>query len=149
LGQIDPWQRELLELLIRFPALLPTARVAIRVEQLSYEPCQTIYRTMCELADADCEPTFEQLMLTFEDAVVKCLLVELDERGSAKTIPDSTPVLEELIRSFHNRETVKQQPIAIGMLREKRLDEDQEKDLLKRLVQQARTQQGISEPTDG
>jgi len=88
-------------------------------------------------------------MLEFDDPAVKSLLVELDETGAARKIADPQALLEELIKSFERRETVRRFPGTAGLLREGRLDESQELDLLRRIVQQERIRHGISAPTDG
>jgi len=146
---IDPWQRELLEILIRYPDRLGAVRPAIRPEQLASAPCRAIYETCCRLADGGAVPSFDRLMLELDDPALKSLIVELDESGSAKRTADPGPLLEELIRSFQKQETVKQHPAKTGLLREKRLDEGQELAVLREIVQEERTRQGISEPTDG
>ena len=146
---IDPWQRELLEILIRYPDRLGAVRPAIRPEQLTSAPCRAIYETCCRLADGGLLPSFDRLLLELDDPALKSLIVELDESGSAKKTADPGPLLEELIRSFQKQETIKQHPAKTGLLREKRLDEGQELAVLREIVQEERTRQGISEPTDG
>jgi len=146
---LDPWQRELLEILIRYPELLGMARPSIRPGQLASASCRAIYETCCRLADGGLLPSFDRLMLELDDPALKSLLVELDESGSAKKTADPGPLLEELIRSFQKQETIKQHPAKTGLLREKRLDEGQELAVLREIVQEERTRQGISEPTDG
>jgi DNA primase len=145
----DPWERELLELLMRYPECLGAARAAIGMEQIASGGCRSVYAACCRLADAGVAPTFERLMLEFDDPGVKSLLVELDETGAARKIADPQGLLEELIKSFERREALKRFPGTAGLLREGRLDESQELDLLRRIVQQERIRHGISAPTDG
>ncbi len=47
------------------------------------------------------------------------------------------------------REVEKQQPGQRVVLRERKLDDDQEIDLLKNILQQERSRQGISDPMEG
>ncbi len=148
-GKLDPWQRELMEILVRHPECLPIARRAIAPEQLDFELCSEVYKIMLRLSDGGEVPTFERLMLEFDHPAVKSLLVELDEDGAAKAVSDPKTLLEELIRSFHDRETTRLRPATAGMLREGRLDENQEIDLLQQIVQQERNRHGISKLTDG
>ena len=96
-----------MEILVRHPQCLPVARRAIAAEQLAFEPCREIYKTMFRLADAGDSPTFGRLMLEFDHPAVKNLLVELDENGAAKAVDDPQALLEELIKSFFDQETVK------------------------------------------
>ncbi len=138
-----------MEILVRHPQCLPVARRAIAAEQLAFEPCREIYKTMFRLADAGDSPTFGRLMLEFDHPAVKNLLVELDENGAAKAVDDPQALLEELIKSFFDQETVKLRPAAAGMLRDGRLDESQQMDLFRQVLEKERTRHGISELTDG
>ncbi len=148
-GTLDPWQRALMELLVRHPECLAPLRAAIRPEALEHESCREIYLTSCRLADAGVWPAFDRLLLEFDDPAVKNLLVELDEGGAAKEVTDPEPLLEELIRSYRTRELNRQHPVITGVLREGRLDERQQTDLLLQLLEQERARRGISLPTEG
>ena len=153
-GTMDPWQRELLEILLQHPELVPAARAVIQPEQLEFEPCRRIYETCCRLSDRGSTPTFDCLMLEFDDPALKSLLVELDEKGRAKATADPGTLLEELIGSFQSREAERQYAAAEGKLRERRLDPSEQLDLLRKIQRQATARQrrargGISDPTDG
>lgn len=148
LGVLDAWQRELLEIVVRHPDRLATARAAIAPENLEYAYCRDIYAAMARLADAGQTPSFQRLMVEFDDPAVKSLLVEFDERGAAKQPADPAALLEELIKNFQHRASSRQRPVATGMLREGRLDERQEMDLLRQIVEQERSRHGISALTD-
>jgi DNA primase len=145
----DPWERELLVLVMRHPECLGAARAAIGVEQIASAGCRSVYAACCRMADAGVAVTFERLMLEFDDPAVKSLLVELDETGAARKIADPQVLLEELTKSFERREALNRYPGTAGLLREGRLDESQELDLLRDIVQQERIRHGISAPTDG
>jgi hypothetical protein len=88
-------------------------------------------------------------MLEFDDPAVKSLLVELDEKGSAKGDYDPDVLLDSLVRSVQRQEADRQRPVHTGALREGGMDESQELELLQRLVQEARNRHGISKPTEG
>jgi len=152
-GQIDPWERELLEILVGHPELVSQARAEIAGEQLAFEPARRIYQACCRLSDAGRTPTFDCLMLEFEDLTIKSLLVELDERGRAKEVTDPESLLASLIRSLHEQAAIKQRAFHTAALREGGLDEEQQRDLLREIEEQERSrqraQQGISDPTDG
>ncbi|NQT14614.1 MAG: toprim domain-containing protein, partial [Planctomycetes bacterium] len=149
IGRIDPWQRELLEILIRHPECIGEARAKIDGEQLAFEPARRIYQACCRMSDAGIAPAFEQLMLEFDDPAIKSLLVELDEQGCAKEVGDPLALLENLIRSFREHETVKKRPGHTAALRDGGLNENQQLDLLKQIREQEQARQGISDPTDG
>jgi len=145
----DPWEQEVMELLVRHPECLPALRAVIRPEAFDHPGCRRVFQTACRLADEGILPAFDRLVLEFEDPELKSWLVEWDENAAEKQVTDPQPVVEELIRSFRTRELNRQHPVATGMLREGRLDERQETDLLLRLLEQERARLGISSLTDG
>jgi len=149
--KIPPLQRELLELLLGHPESLPEVRADIAIEQMTPGPARQIYETCCRLFDAGDVPTFDRLMLEFDDPAVKSLLVELDESGRAKGQREVEPevLFQELIKTFHQQEADRQRPAQIVTLREGRLDDSQETELLEEIIRQERNRQGISESTDG
>jgi DNA primase len=149
--RIDPWERVLLEVLIQYPQCVATTRATIAAERIASPPCRRIYEACCRLSDAGTEPSFEKLMLEFDQPAMQSLLVELDENGHAKGSPATDPeaLIKELIRGYEKREAEKRGPAQTVALREGRLDEEQATELLAKIVQQKRTQQGISFPTDG
>jgi DNA primase len=148
-AQIDPWERELLEIVVRNPDCVPQARAAIAAEQLAFAPARRIYQACCRLSEAGTPPTFDRLMLELDDPAIKALLVELDEFGSAKDVPDPESLLHHLIRSFHGKEAMKQRLLHEGSLRGGGLGETEELELLRQITEQERARQGISDPTDG
>ena len=154
LAPIDPWQRELLEILVRHPECLEAARSGISTDKLANAACRRVYETGCRLADDGIEPTFDRLMLELDEEAPKSLLVELDENASAKGIEDPTALLQELIASFQAREALKRFPAQTGALREGQLEQREELDLLNKIVQQKvrlerQSRDGVSDPTDG
>jgi hypothetical protein len=137
------------ELLVRFPDRAADARTVIAAEQIGSAACRSIFVACCRLADAGVLPTFERLMLEFDDPTLKSLLVELDENGAAKKIADPAALLAELAGSFRRREAGKDVSGTTGLLRQGRLGESEEIDLLQQIVQQERIRHGIPAPKDG
>ena len=84
LETIDPTQREFLELLLTHPECLTSVREQISLDYLGRGISRKIYDACCELADAGIDPSFERLMLEFDDPAVKNLLVDLDETSQSK-----------------------------------------------------------------
>jgi hypothetical protein len=132
-----PWQRELLEILIQFPQYVNTALEQIRPEELAYPPCRRIYGKCCELSDEGIVPTFDRLMLAFDEPALKSLLVELDETGRAKQMAGPQELLEAFFVTYRRRKIVHPAP---GQM---------EEDALSRLARELQTRHGISRPTDG
>jgi DNA primase len=148
-GSIDSLQQGLLELLIRFPEHVPTAQAAIRPEQLAHELCRGIFVAMCELVASGTTPDFDRLMLSFDDPAVKNLLVELEESGSAKRYSDPKAILEEWLHNFESDRIEKHAPHDVGLLRERKMDDQQELEFLQQMYAKERSRQGVSEPKDG
>jgi len=148
---IDSYERHFAELLIVYPETWSVARAAISPGQLVSLALRKIYETGCRLLDVGVLPGFDRLILEFDDPSLKSLLVDLDEQGRAKGSQTADPVesLTELLRAFQRREVEKQQPGRLVALREQNLAEDQELDLLKNILQQERSRQGISDPMEG
>jgi hypothetical protein len=148
---IDNYERELAELLIVYPDNWSAARAAIAPGQLASSALRRIHETGCRLLDVGVLPDFDRLILEFDDPSLKSLLVDLDEQGRAKGSQMAEPaeLLNELLKAFQRREVEKQQPGQLVALRERNLAEDQEIDLLKNILQQERSRQGISDPTEG
>ncbi len=148
---IPPWERALVELLVAHPELVGRAAGAVVAEQLASEPCRRIYETSCRLMATGVVPDFDRLMLEFDRAETKNLLVELDEGGRAKNTADADPglLLKEIIRTKQRYEAQQRSPAAIAALRDGALDERQQEALLQQFVEQARSRQDRTEPTDG
>jgi DNA primase len=147
----DICERELAELLIVYPDTWPAARAAILPEQLKSSALRRIYETGCRLLDVGVLPDFDRLILEFDDPSLKSLLVDLDEQGRAKgsRMAEPAELLTELVKTFQRKEVEKQRPGQLVALRERDLAEDQAMDLLKNILQQERSRQGISDPTEG
>ncbi len=146
---IDPWQRELLELLVQHPELASAAREQINPQDLTTGRCGRIYGAICSLSESDVTPAFDRLMLQFDDAATKNLLVELDESDRVKGIADPEALLQELIKSYQKRRVDKQHPANVATLREEGLDESQKEKLFHKMLGELRARHGISGPTDG
>jgi DNA primase len=148
---IDSGERELAELLIVYPDTWAAARAAIAPQDIISPALRRIYETGCRLLDAGVLPDFDRLILEFDDPSLKSLLVDLDEQGRAKGSRMAEPVelLNEVVRAFQRKEMQKQRPGQLVALREPNLAEDQAINLLKNIVEQERSRQGISDPTEG
>jgi hypothetical protein len=103
------------------------------------------------LSEAGVTPSFDRLMLEFDEPEVKSLLVDLDESRQSKgrSAADAETLLNELLKTQTRKEVEKQRPQQIVALREGGLDADQQAELLEAILRQERNRQGISKPTDG
>ena len=148
---IDPWEHAVLELAIAHPESLPAIRSRIGLDCLTSESCRRIYETCCRLADESILPTFDRLMLEFDEPTIQSLLVGVDERAQATGQPSADPetLLNGLAMTMNRKEAEKQRPAQIVTLREGGLDVQQKTAMLEDIIRQKRNRQGISEPTDG
>jgi DNA primase len=149
IGKIGALEWSLLEILIQHPALLPKVREQITSERITNDMCRQVFDACCHLADEGTEPTYERLMLEFDDSAIKNLLVSVEEKSSARGSVDPDTLFDQWIRSLRRDEAKRQRPLHAGAFREGGMDESGERKLFERVVQEARTRHGISEPTDG
>jgi DNA primase len=151
LAEIDPWERELLELLIAHPEFVSAASQQIGPEHWTADACRRIFETSCHLNDEGIQPTFERLMLEFDEPGMKNLLVALDENAQAKgrAEADPTALWEQMLKTLQRKETEKQRPAQLVALREGGLDVTQQAAMLQAILSQERNRHGIAKPTDG
>jgi len=147
-GKIDPCDRELMELLLRFPDRVAEIRAAICPEQVASPACQSIYERICQIADGGAMPTFERLMLELDDPSLKSLLVEFDESGSAKKMSDPVAILGEIAGSIRRREAARDLALVVSKVRESRPGQTPAVDW-RQIEQLERARRGMSAPTDG
>ena len=100
----EPWERELLELLVYDPGLLVAAWKEIRPTKLASEEYRRIYEASCRISSQE-TPTVERLWEEFDDLRMRELISELDEAGSAKTGGDSESALQKVLRKYKARTT--------------------------------------------
>jgi DNA primase len=147
--ELNPWDRELLEILLLEPEAVAAVAEVVRPEQLGSEASRRIFATCCRLAAAGTTPDFHKLLLEFDEPQYKNLLVELDEQGHAKRSLDAANRLHELLEAFRHRDEDRQSRDQARAVEEKRLPVDEELAVLQQMIDQKRNRQGISAPTDG
>jgi DNA primase len=149
LEPLNAWDRELLEILLLRPDSIRTMSEVIHPEHISSEACRRIFAAACSLASDGDIPSFDRLLLEFDDPQYKNLLVELDERGQAKGAHDLAVRLHELLEAFRRRDHERQLRAQTRALKERKLGAAEELAALAQLIDQERRRQGISAPTDG
>ena len=149
--RVDPYEGELLQILLQHPELVARAEEAIAPEQLASATGRRIYETMCRLTAAGESPTFDRLMLEFEDPAVNNLLVELDERGRDKwkRVPDPENQMEVMIETFRKLDLDRRRPAQVDSLQPGQHDPAEELKLLLDVMEQVRARQGNSGPMEG
>lgn len=149
--RLDPWERELLELLIRAPQAICEVLTAIGPEDFASAACRAIILALNDLAETHGEVAFADLMLSFDEPEMKHLLVDLDESERAQRI-DAGEIparLKTIIDSFARRQDNQKRRATVTALEERRLGDNEGLDALKQLIKQEQNRQGISPSTDG
>lgn len=148
-AMLDPWERELLEVLLQDLTLCEQVFQTIGPDQIMSEVCRQILSACRDHLENEGEIEFARLLSHFDDPQMKSLLVDLDERGRAKHASPPAEHIELLLASFQRRLEQGQHRERIAALREQRVDEDEGVKLLLEAIQQGRSRHRISEFTDG
>lgn len=148
-NSLSIWDQELLEILLAKPDAIHTILETVEPEHISSEAARRIFAAACSLAESGVAPSFDRLLLEFDDLQYKDLLVELDERGQAKSGRDLGVRLHELLEAFRRREDERELRAQARAIRERKYDAAEELVALQSLIDQERRRQGISVPTDG
>jgi DNA primase len=135
----DPWECELLEVLLQEPESITEVAATISPETFSPGPCREIYTACCELSQSGQTPTLDRLMNRFERLDLKNLLVKLDEHGREKVGDDSAMRLKALLESFRKRGEARRWQSDTAAIREGELNQQQELDVLQNIVEQKRS----------
>lgn len=145
----DAWERELLEILAREPALIERVLQVIGPEELGSEVCQRICFACQDLWETEGEVDFSRLLVAFDEPEMKSLLVDLDERSERKQTASASDRLEPLLASFRRRKDEAERRRELANLREQRVGEEEGVRLLLNAIQQGRSRHCISDSTDG
>jgi len=146
-----PWrEQELIEIILLEPESVAALAEAIRPAQLQNAGCRFIYETACQITDSGRAATLDSLMLEIDDPQVKRQLVELDEHAHEKAnvanpAQRATAVMEMFLRQNARTE----HRSTIEAIKKKGNEEEEQLQMLDRLVRSARDRQGTSGPTDG
>jgi DNA primase len=158
LSPLSAWERELLEIVLLEPEAVIAAAEEISPEQIETPAAALIFNRCCELSHGGITPTFDRLLLEFDDPAIKNLLVDLDEQGRAKLLDEAGNIKEsaepaaqmrDLLNGMHRARQNKSMDEQSQLLREKRLDDAEELAVLNQLIEQERTRQGIQSPMEG
>ncbi len=155
---LTAWERELLEIVLLEPEAVPAAAEVAPPDEMESPIASRIFTRCCELSRDGITPDFDRLLLEFDEPAIKNLLVDLDEQGRAKTLDEKgnvKPTAEPSVRLRDLLDTLKRRGHQRAVddharkLRDTQLTSDEELAVLERLIEQERTRQGISSPTDG
>ena len=148
-NSLSIWERELLEIILVEPESVSQIAEQLSWEALKSLGCRVILKRCIELSNGGVTPAFERLILEFDDPAIKNLLVELDETAHAKGGVELALRLKDVLASFRRRAEDREQQAELATLQERRVGDDEALLSLQRMIQQQRSRQGISAPTDG
>jgi DNA primase len=135
-----PWELAVLQLIIAHPESFAAIRTRIDAAHIAALACRHVYETCCRLADEGLEPSFDRLMLEFDEPTIQSLLVGADEAAQAtgQVAASAESLLNGLVETFQRKEIERQRPAHIGALREGGMDDAQQAALLDEILRQKR-----------
>lgn len=142
-----PWQRELLEILLVHPNLVPKALQFVPPEGIEYRLYREIYQAMKVLTDSGKSITLEALLNYFDDPDVHCVLVAVDEEARKKTLEDPEAALRTFVNTFLLRSVDQQLPQVTRALASGELSESEQIALLERILALRRSAGGLNQPS--
>jgi DNA primase len=145
---LDPWDRELLELILRRPGWVAQIATEVAVEDLQSPSCRTIYSACLRLTQSGTTPDFKRLMLELEDPDLRNLLTQVDEQCRAKCDSDADLELKQALESYRRRKEDGQYRRRIAALQEE-ASEDVQAAAFDQLIASLRPRHRRSDPTDG
>ncbi len=136
----DAWELAVLQLIVAHPEHFAAIRASFGVESITNHVCRQVYETCCRLSDEGVEPSFDRLMLDFDEPAIQSLLVGIDETAQATGQPAADPetLLNGLVETHQRKEIERQRPAQIGTLREGGLDDAEQAALLDDILRQKR-----------
>jgi DNA primase len=102
--KLQPIERDLFELLLRIPESIPAVLERVSMGTLETETARQLLMKYADLEAEGVLADFDRLVLEFDDARMKSLLVELDETGREKIASDGEIILRDLISLFERRQ---------------------------------------------
>ncbi len=143
--KVSRWQQDLLELLIRHPELLSQAREQIDTNHLAADRARELYLKSCSLQDAGVDPTFERLMLEFEDPDDQAFLVRVDAEGESKESFGESP--EEkfslIMERYKNEQHQKRSQAHRERLGSQELAQSEEDEILRQMIDEERNRRQL------
>ncbi len=149
---IDPAELELIELLVLAPGLSEAAVHAIASQQIASPLIRGILDTYRRLYEEGRSLDFSDVLTELTDADLKSYFVRIEQHASDKSEhAQASPAerLDGLLQVLQQRQSESERRSKLAALQQQRFNEQEELDILQQLIEQERTRQGISAPTDG
>jgi DNA primase len=138
-AKLTALERTFFEMLLLAPDEAGRCCEEIVDEQLQSDAAQIIFSSCRRLWNAGVRPTFERLMLEFDDPQIKSLLVELDEVGRSMQGIDPLSSLDTLLKTFHQKRSREELKVPAAQS----LGFDEQVNLYHALIERNRKQRGV------
>ena len=145
-GDLSPYERELLELIIVAPQVAPIALERVQSGWLECAAAQAMLDAYQQLEFAGQSLEFESVLVALEDPSLKSLLVTLHEQAQAKlgyTKVSAEDRLRVLTHRMGERQDAVRRLQLETELQKSNLSETEELDVLQDVIRQARLRQGL------
>ncbi len=152
IAQMLPMELELFHIVLVHPELVETAFEAVLVGQLSSSLAGQLWQLYRRARDERVGFDFDNIMTLAEDAAIKAALVQLHEDACCKAelaLEDAENRLHGLVSDLHFQQERTAQRRRLAALEQRDYDEEEESEILRKIIQNERDRQGISAPTDG
>lgn len=146
-GKIEKAEQSLLEIMLGSPRLV--AHVEMRHPPVRWR-CprrRAVFAVCCRLTAAGVEASVERLLLEIDDGQLKTLIVESDELRQLRSPPEPLVEIERLLEAL--RAEGEKQALLATLDPQQPRSEEEERDRLRRAIEQGRRRHGISAPMDG
>lgn len=130
---LTAWEKELLELLLHQPQVLPQLSKELRAEDIPNPFCRQMYTRALEQTVAGQTPSFQTLISTTDDNDEKNLLVECDELGEQKSTSDTEQRVKDLLTLIAKQKQDAWQHSQVAELKQNQLDPEHEQEVLAEL----------------
>jgi DNA primase len=143
---LDSRERELLELLVKHPALAITALQEISPEDLANSAARDIFRTYRELEEDGSDLEFALVLSALPNEQLQSLLVEIDEKATekdAKALQEPSARLRTVIDRIKLVEKQREQREQLSALESQKLESEDELSILQQMLELNRRRMGI------
>ena len=131
--KLAAWEKELLELLLHQPQVLPQLSKELRAEDIPNPFCRQMYTRALELTVAEQTVSFQTLIAATDDNDEKNLLVECDELGEQKSTSDTEQRVKDLLTLIAKQKQDAWQHSQVAELKQNQLDPEHEQEVLAEL----------------
>lgn len=149
LPKLDPWSVEVFELMTQQPEAAARILDEISSTEMAEGPARVLFDVYREIVNEGIIPEVQRVVTRLEDPQLKHLLFELEEMAEAKELPDPELRLCDLLEAFRLRRRQREGRRQVAALQQGHYDEEEQARVLERLIAEKRSQQGLSEPTEG